>query len=94
MSETTSVTMRIDLDDKRKAEQLFNALGLNMTTAFTMFIKQSLMCEGLPFSVSMHGASDDYFYSKSNTAHLDKSIAQLHNGQAKIHDLIEVDSDE
>ena len=94
MSETTSVTMRLDADDKRKAEQLFNSLGLNMTTAFTMFIKQSLMCEGLPFSVSLHNSSDDYFYSKSNLAHLERSVAQLRSGQAKAHDLIEADDDE
>lgn len=94
MSETTSVTMRLDADDKRKAEQLFNSLGLNMTTAFNMFIKQSLMCEGLPFSVSLHNSPDDYFYSKANTAHLDRSIAQLNSGKAKTHELIEEDSNE
>lgn len=93
MSETTSVTMRLDADDKRKAEQLFNSLGLNMTTAFTMFIKQSLMCEGLPFSVSLHNSPDDYFYSKSNLAHLERSVAQLRSGQAKSHDLIEENDD-
>lgn len=94
MSETTSVTMRLDADDKRKAEQLFNSLGLNMTTAFTMFIKQSLMCEGLPFSVSLHNSPDDYFYSKSNLTHLERSVAQLRSGQAKAHNLIEEDDDE
>lgn len=94
MSETTSVTMRLDADDKRKAEQLFNSLGLNMTTAFTMFIKQSLICEGLPFSVSLHNSPDDYFYSKSNLAHLERSVAQLRSGQAKAHNLIEEDDDE
>ncbi|MGN0553150.1 MAG: type II toxin-antitoxin system RelB/DinJ family antitoxin [Oscillospiraceae bacterium] len=94
MSETTSVTMRLDSDDKRKAEQLFNSLGLNMTTAFNMFIKQSLMCEGLPFSVSLHNSPDDYFYSRSNTAHLDRSIAQLRSGQTKAHELIEENDDE
>ena len=86
--------MRLDSDDKRRAEQLFNSLGLNMTTAFNMFIKQSLMCEGLPFSVSLHNSPDDFFYSRSNTAHLDRSIAQLRSGQAKAHDLIEENDDE
>ena len=94
MSQTSSVTMRIDSDDKRRAEQLFNSLGLNMTTAFNMFIKQSLLCEGLPFNVSLRNSSDDYFYSKANTAHLDRSIAQLNEGRFKSHELIEVDSDE
>ena len=46
---TTSVTMRVDCEDKAKAEQIFNALGLNMSTAFNMFIKQTIRCDGIPF---------------------------------------------
>ncbi len=94
MSQTSSVTMRIDCDDKKKAEILFNSLGLNMTTAFNMFIKQAIMCQGLPFAVTMSNSnsSDDYFYSKANTNHLDRSIAQLKN--AKKHELMEISEDE
>lgn len=86
--------MRMDPDDKRRAEQLFSSLGLNMTTAFNMFIKQSLLCEGLPFAVSLRNSSDEYFYSKANTAHLDRSIAQLNTDNCKPHELIEVSDDE
>lgn len=79
MSQTSSVTIRLDSEDKRKAEVLFNSLGLNMTTAFNMFIKQAIMCQGLPFNVSMVQQSDEYFYCKANMDHLDRSIAQLKN---------------
>ncbi|MFR0871999.1 MAG: type II toxin-antitoxin system RelB/DinJ family antitoxin [Oscillospiraceae bacterium] len=51
---TTSVTMRVDCEDKAKAEQIFNALGLNMSTAFNMFIKQTIRCDGIPFEVTLH----------------------------------------
>ena len=51
MSETSSVTIRVDAEDKRRAEQLFSSLGLNMSTAFNMFIKQAILCDGIPFSV-------------------------------------------
>ena len=30
MSDTASVTIRVDAEDKRRAEQLFNSLGLNI----------------------------------------------------------------
>lgn len=90
MSDTSSVTIRVDTEDKRRAEQLFSSLGLNMSTAFNMFIKQSLLCDGLPFDVTLHRGSDDYFYSKANREHLDRSIAQLKAGKGKSHDLIEV----
>ncbi len=94
MSNTASVTVNVNAEDKRRAEQLFDSLGLNMSTAFNMFIKQALLCEGLPFEVSLHNVNDDYFYSKANTAHLDRSIAQLESGNAKPHDLLEVDDND
>lgn len=94
MSDTSSVTVRVDTEDKRRAEQLFSSLGLNMSTAFNMFIKQSLLCGGLPFDVTLRKDSDEYFYSKANREHLDRSIDQLKAGKGKPHDLIEVEDNE
>ena len=36
---TTSITIRMDEKLKKQAEILFEDMGLNMTTAFTMFAK-------------------------------------------------------
>jgi DNA-damage-inducible protein J len=36
---TTSVTIRMDESLKKQAEKLFEEMGLNMTTAFTIFTK-------------------------------------------------------
>lgn len=91
---TTSVTMRMDCDDKAKAEQIFSALGLNMSTAFNMFIKQTIRCEGIPFDVTLQNKSDDLFYSPANLAHINRSIAQLSAGKASAHELIEVEDDD
>ena len=80
---TTSVTMRVDCEDKAKAEQIFNALGLNMSTAFNMFIKQTIRCDGIPFEVTLH-----------NRAHINRSIAQLNAGKVSRHELVEVEDDD
>lgn len=93
MAETTSVTFRMDAEDKRRADRLFNSLGFNMSTALNMFIKQALRYNGLPFDVSLPD-NDDFFYSKANVEHLRHSIAQLEKGQYKVHELIEVGEDE
>lgn len=90
---TTSVTMRVDCDDKARAEQIFNALGLNMSTAFNMFIKQTIRCDGIPFEVTLKN-NDDYFYSPANLAHINRSIAQLNSGKCSRHELIEVEDDD
>ena len=49
---TTNITMRMDEELKAKAEELFNDLGLNMSSAFTIFVKQALREQGIPFTIS------------------------------------------
>lgn len=43
----------MDLDLKRDAEELFGSLGMNLTTAFNIFVRQSLQVQGLPFPVKL-----------------------------------------
>lgn len=50
---TTNITMRMDENLKSQAEELFNNLGMNMTTAFTIFLKQAVREQRIPFSISM-----------------------------------------
>lgn len=49
---TTNITMRIDEDLKMQAEELFADLGLNMTSAFTIFVKQAIREQRIPFTIS------------------------------------------
>jgi len=43
----------MDRELKQEAEKLFNALGLNMTTAFTMFTKTAVREQRIPFELSL-----------------------------------------
>ena len=47
------VNIRIDDGLKKKADELFEALGLNMSTAFNIFIKTSIRQKGIPFSLNL-----------------------------------------
>ena len=49
--DTTNVNFRLDKKTKKEAEELFEDLGLNITTALTMFIKASIRDQGIPFDV-------------------------------------------
>ncbi|MDP2947606.1 MAG: type II toxin-antitoxin system RelB/DinJ family antitoxin [Nanoarchaeota archaeon] len=49
---TTNISIRMDEDLKRDAETLFSDLGLNMTTAFTVFVKQAVREQRIPFIIS------------------------------------------
>lgn len=48
---TTNINVRVDSELKQSAENLFNDLGLNMTSAITMFLKSAVSHDGIPFEV-------------------------------------------
>ena len=47
-----STNLSIDPQLKKAAVELFSDLGLDLSTAVTLFLKQSLRVQGLPFAVS------------------------------------------
>lgn len=51
MANTTNLNIRVDEELKRKAEALFNELGLNMSTAMNMFLRYSVRYGGIPFEL-------------------------------------------
>lgn len=51
MANTTNVTIRIDKTLRDQAEELFADFGLNMTSAYIMFIKQALREQRIPFEI-------------------------------------------
>ncbi|MDD6232293.1 type II toxin-antitoxin system RelB/DinJ family antitoxin [Frisingicoccus sp.] len=50
---TTPTQIRIDADIKKQAIDLFNDLGLDMSSAVNLFLHQCVLRGGLPFSVEM-----------------------------------------
>lgn len=49
---TANINVRIDPETKREAENLFKDLGMNISTAINLFLKQSIRNQALPFSVT------------------------------------------
>jgi len=50
---TTNITIRMDSDLKAEADELFNALGMNLSTAFNIFVRQALREGGIPFEIKL-----------------------------------------
>ena len=82
----TLVNFRLDSALKQEMERTCQDLGMNMTTAFTIFAKKMTREKRIPFDVSV-----DPFYSESNIAHLTKVIEEIETGATKLqeHELIE-----
>lgn len=53
MAETTNVTVRMDKDLKEQAENLFSEMGMNLTTALNVFMRQSVRQGKIPFEISL-----------------------------------------
>ena len=80
-----STSIKIDSDLKQQAQELFSDLGLNLSTAVNIFLKQAVRERSIPFHIG------DPFYSKANQEHLAKIIADVESGRAKLtsHELLE-----
>ena len=50
---TTNISIRMDADLKAQADALFSELGMNLSTAFNIFVRQSLREGGIPFDISI-----------------------------------------
>jgi DNA-damage-inducible protein J len=51
-SETTNINIRMDKALKEQAESLLSELGMNMTTAINIFLRQTLRERAIPFQIS------------------------------------------
>lgn len=54
MAGSTNISIRMDSDIKAQADALFGELGMNITTAFNIFVRQSLREGRIPFDISLN----------------------------------------
>lgn len=83
----TLINFRMDEDLKKAMEATCQELGINMTTAFTIFAKKVIREKRIPFEVSV-----DPFYSSSNMKALEESIEQARNGKVVIKTMEELEA--
>ncbi len=84
----TTMSIRVDENDKRRFDDFCNQTGLNASVAVNMYIKAVLKDNRIPFEITA-----DPFYSRENMNRLKKRIDDVNSGKStlKEHELIEVD---
>ena len=82
------ISLQVDDEVKRGAEQTFADIGLSMSTAINVFLRKVARERRIPFELSA-----DPFYSESNIRYLEGIVQDVKDGKAHFaeHDLIEVD---
>ena len=53
MANTTNFSVRMDSDIKKQCEAMYGELGINLTTAINVFLRQLLRVGGFSFDVRM-----------------------------------------
>lgn len=81
MGNISNVSFRIDADLKRQADLLFSSLGLNMTTAFNMFLRQSVREGRIPFEATINVPNAETISA------LIESLQLLEDKNAKTYDV-------
>ncbi len=88
MANTINVNIRVDEELKKQTENVLSDMGLNMTTAVNIFLRQIVRTGGIPFEITTR--TDD-FYNPVNQRILHESISRLEQGMGTVHELTEVD---
>ena len=60
----TTISAKIENEDKSLFESIINSIGLNVTSAITAFVKATIRENGIPFALK--AADDPYIYSEEN----------------------------
>ena len=50
---TTNISIRMDTELKAQADALFGELGMNISTAFNIFVRQAIREGGIPFKIKL-----------------------------------------
>ena len=89
-AKTVNVNFRMDEQLKRSVEDICQRMGMNLTTALTIFCRKVEQERRIPFDIT---ADQDPFYSESNVRELKRRLDAVMDGTAKLeeHELIEVE---
>ena len=81
---TTPINIRLDTALKQEAEELFTVLGLNMTTAIGMFLRQAVRDQAIPFRVCKYPQPNE-----TTLAAMREAERMAHDSNAKTYSSVE-----
>ncbi|MDO5329498.1 MAG: type II toxin-antitoxin system RelB/DinJ family antitoxin [Coriobacteriia bacterium] len=70
---TSILNIRTEPDIKKEAESIYKELGMNMSTAVNIFLRQSIRCNGIPFELRLDEPSE------STIEAIEEAESLLHN---------------
>ena len=71
------IQFRVDKELKNEADKLFKELGLDLSTALKLFLKQSVNKQAIPFAITAQKKSLDTKYLKSVIENIDSGKVKM-----------------
>ncbi|MCD7847340.1 MAG: type II toxin-antitoxin system RelB/DinJ family antitoxin [Oscillospiraceae bacterium] len=94
MSRTSTVYARVEPEVKEQAEEVLNELGIPMSNAVGMFLKQVVLHHGIPFEVKIPIEKPPSYGSMTKAefnAHIEKGLDDIKNGRVYTADEVEAE---
>ncbi len=63
-SKTVNFSVRMDTEVKKQCEEIYGQLGVNLTTAINVFLRQSIRSKGFPFEVRLYSPTPEIVEDK------------------------------
>jgi DNA-damage-inducible protein J len=64
-AEFTNLNVRMDKEIKKQADQLFGDMGMNLSTAINIFLRQVIRTGSIPFKITVNTNDDQKQYNLS-----------------------------
>ena len=77
---TTNLNVRVDTELKKSAEKVFGELGMSLTTALTVFLRQSVRSNGIPFDLRLEVPNEETLKAiddANNNRNMSKSFGSV-----------------
>ena len=95
MARTANVFARVEPDLKEQAEQVLNQLGIPMSNAVGMFLKQIVLQRGIPFEMKLPSYEEPIAYraltKEQFNAEIEKGMEDIKTGKVYSADEIETE---
>ena len=87
-----TISARIDSKLKTQAESLFDQLGMNMSTAITVFLKQVVRLRKIPFEIALDAPNDETVAAMTEANEIasgKRKVKSYKNAKAMIKDILD-----
>ncbi len=79
-AKTVNYTVRLDVLVKEESEKLFNDLGLTLSSALNIFLRQALQAQGFPFAIKREQP-----FNKTTLAAMREAVEIANDPEVKTH---------